>query len=607
MIGHGRCVAQQEAGMRNAGVMRRPDGLAEGLTTIRPQGQKSTKPHGGAAMQARLAVKAMDHLPLAVAVIDGALHLHYWNLHAAGLFGLPSMVATDAPGLEQVLEIAGRVTPRQRHRIIEFCADIIAAGDRTKTVTWLRLSLDRANRVAFKLQGLGGDRWLLAIEHLAPAAQVAPAAGDAMLDALTGLSNRRHFNDMLRDVVQEAGPDTQHAVLMIDLDRFKAINDTLGHPVGDALLCLVAQRLRRVTREQDLVARLGGDEFVILLPNGETAETLASRVVDVLSRPFLVEGHVANIGASVGIAHYHHGGQTGVEDLMRHADLALYDAKGAGRRTWRTFAPAMAEQAQARRGLETDLRKALALGEFSLAYQPQLNVQTKRLTGFEALLRWNHPTRGSVPPVVFIPVAEDIGCIQGMGEWVLKTACLQAAKWPGSLSIAVNVSARQFGDCDRLFNAIQSALRTSQLAPSRLEIEITESALMAQEAPVLNLLHRLRALGIRFAMDDFGTGYSSLSQLRAFPFDKIKIDRSFISVLGQNHEAAAVIRAITALGSGLGMTTVAEGVETVEQAALVEADGCTDIQGYLISRPIPASEVDILLRQYPPDPVTPAA
>jgi len=568
------------------------------MTTVRNDDPGTVRRRGTAAAQGRFAARALDHLPMAVAVVDRSLRLHYWNLHAAGLFDIPSVMAADAPGLLDVLQAARRITLRQRDRIAEFCADVIATPDRGEPVTWLRLSFNRQQRVALKLHRLGADRWLLAIEPPNSAVQVTQAAEDAMVDALTGLSNRRHFNDMLQDVVQHAGPDTRHAVLMIDLDRFKTINDTLGHSIGDALLCLVAQRLRRETREQDLIARLGGDEFVILLPDGEIAEAVAARVVTALSGPFLVEGHVASISASVGIARYYHGHRASADDMMRHADLALFDAKSAGRQTWRRFEPAMAESARLRRELETDLRKAMALEEFSLAYQPQLNVHTKRLTGFEALLRWNHPTRGAVPPGVFIPIAEDIGCIVEMGEWVLMTACRQAARWPDSLSVAVNVSFCQFSDCERLYRAIRSALQLTSLAPERLEIEITESVLMTQAAPVLDLLHRLRALGIRLAMDDFGTGYSSLSQLRAFPFDKIKIDRSFVADLGENQAAGAVVRAITSLGSGLGMTTIAEGVETAEQAALVEADGCTDIQGYLISRPIPATEIDALLCRF---------
>jgi predicted signal transduction protein with EAL and GGDEF domain len=367
--------------------------------------------------------------------------------------------------------------------------------------------------------------------------------------------------------------------------------------VGDALLCLVAQRLRRETREEDLLVRLGGDEFVILLANGDRAEVLAKRVVDLLSRPFLVEGQIANISASVGVARFPEHGPS-ADDLMRHADLALYGAKSAGGHTWRAFEPNLAAEANARRELETDLRKALALGELSLAYQAQINVRSRALTGFEALLRWTHPTRGDVSPVQFIPVAEDIGCIIALGEWVLKTACQEAAGWPAPLTVAVNVSPRQLADSERLFNVVQAALQASGLAPERLELEITETSLLSPDAHVLDTLHRFRAAGIRIAMDDFGTGYSSLSQLRSFPFDKIKIDRSFVAMLGVEDDAAVVIRAIAALGVGLGMTTTAEGVETAEQAALVAADGCTDIQGYLISRPIPATEIEALLRQH---------
>jgi diguanylate cyclase (GGDEF)-like protein len=425
----------------------------------------------------------------------------------------------------------------------------------------------------------------------------APIAGDAWRDALTGLGNRRHFNEILRETLDDATSENQHAILLLDLDRFAPINDTLGHPVGDALLCVVAQRLRRELRDDDLLVRLGGDEFAVMIQNGDSAAAVATRVADILSRPFQVQDHIINIGASVGVVQFPARGAT-ADDLMRHADLALYDAKSAGRRTWRMFEPAMAAQARSRRAFETDLRKALAMGEFSLAYQAQVDVRTKSVTGFEALLRWTHPTRGIVSPVVFIPVAEEIGCIVALGEWVLNAACEAAAQWPAGLSVAVNVSPRQFEDSERLFAAVETALRASGLPPARLELEITESSLLSREAHVLDTLHRLRASGIRIAMDDFGTGYSSLSQLLSFPFDKIKIDRTFIAGLGKNADATAVLRAISAMGSGLGMATTAEGVETEEQAVLVAAHGCTDIQGYLISRPIPASEIDAFLCQY---------
>ena len=509
------------------------------------------------------------------------------------------------------------LTPAQQSSIVAFSATHIASGDRIESDSRLRLSFGHGHKITVQIRGMDLGRWMLVIEEgQSPirefaaknppgrrmarlSARAAPRPGDAWLDALTGLGNRRHFNRVLQQTLDAATPENHHAILLIDLDHFAAINDTLGHTVGDALLCLVAQRLRQEIRDNDLLVRLGGDEFVILIHNGARADTLAARLADVLSRPFLVLGHVANISASLGIVQFPGQGAT-QDDLMRHADLALYEAKSAGRRTWRAFEPAMAAQAKSRREFETDLRKALALGEFSLAYQAQLNIRSQTVTGFEALLRWNHPTRGNVSPVVFIPVAEAIGCIVELGEWVLLAACREASRWPPGLVVAVNVSARQLEGSERLFNAVQTALQTSGLAPERLELEITESSLLSREAHVLETLHRLRAGGIRIAMDDFGTGYSSLSQLLSFPFDKIKIDRTFVAGMEQDANTAVVIRAISALGSGLGMTTTAEGVETAEQAALVAADGCTDIQGYLIARPIPPSAIDSLLRQYPP-------
>ena len=575
--------------------------LAGGVSRSRPD---RVVPRTRGESAGALANAVLSHLPLAVAVVDADTRLVFWNEQSACLFGAPSLKAADKPALADVLAGVGNLTPNQRDRIVSFSATHIAAGDRAGPESCLRILLARDQRITVQVRGIGRGRWMLLIDDdksafAAGRASAAQAQGDAWLDPLTGLSNRRHFNQVLRDLVDNASSDARHTLLMIDLDRFKPINDTLGHPTGDALLCLVARRLRRETRDGDLVVRLGGDEFVILLPGGERAEPLASRLIDVLSRPFLVEGQIANISASVGISHFPEHGSS-ADDLMRHADLALYDAKSVGGRAWRVFEPVMAAQARAKRELETDLRKALTLGELSLAYQAQFNVQKQVLTGFEALLRWNHPTRGTVPPGLFIPIAEEIGCILALGDWVVKTACNEAARWPAPLSVAVNVSPRQLEDRDRLFNTVVAALKGSGLAPERLELEITESSLLAQDGHVADTLHRLRGLGIRIAMDDFGTGYSSLSQLRSFPFSKIKIDRSFVSGLGLDGEATGLIRAIAALGAGLGMTTIAEGVETAEQAALVQADGCTDIQGYLISRPIPAAEIDALLGQYAP-------
>ena len=573
------------------------DRLAAGAVLPRTPVQRRSR------MTSGLANGVLAQLPLGIAVINQEMRLLYWNECAISLFGMPSLAA-DTPPFAETLSGMPNLTHHQRDKIVAFVSAQVALGDRAETDTCLRMSLAQKRRVVLQVRGLGAGRWMLMIDDgklVSVADGRGSASGDAWLDALTGLSNRRHFNEVLRELIANGSAETRHAVLIIDLDRFKPINDTLGHAIGDAMLCLVARRLRQETRADDMLVRLGGDEFVILLADVGKAEALATRIVDVLSRPYLVEGHVANIGASIGIALYPDHGAT-ADDLMRHADLALYDAKTSGKRTWRAFAPAMAADAHKKREMETDLRKALALGELSVAYQPQFNIENKTLSGFEALLRWKHPVRGNVSPAEFIPVAEDIGCIAALGEWILKTACKEAARWPAPLSVAVNVSPRQMENSERLFQAVLAALQSSGLEPSRLELEITESSLLSQEKNVLETLHRLRAIGIRIAMDDFGTGYSSLGQLQSFPFNKIKIDRSFIISLGNDAAAAAVVRAIAALGAGLGMTTTAEGVETPEQAALVAADGCTDIQGYLISRPVPASEIDGLLGKYNPRP-----
>ena len=383
---------------------------------------------------------------------------------------------------------------------------------------------------------------------------------------------------------------------MIDLDRFKAVNDSHGHPVGDALLQVVAQRLRSAVRDGDMVSWLGGDEFAVALPAAMAAEALGARLVDLLSRPYLVEGHVAIIGASIGIAI---GPRDGADSaaLVRAADLALYQAKEDGRQVVRVFNQEMDSRARARHVLLDDLRRALALQQFELHYQPQTNLTSRGLIGFEALIRWRHPERGLVPPDRFIPLAEEMGLIMPIGEWVLRTACREAMLWQGELTVAVNVSAKELADRDRLPRIVRATLDATGLPARRLEVEITESALVRHEKEALHVLHALRAMGVRVSMDDFGTGYSSLSQLRSFPFDKLKIDRSFVRDLSGSDEAIAVVRAIAALGASLGMTTTAEGVETAEKEAMIRADGCTDMQGYLVSRPVPAGDVARLIER----------
>ena len=376
------------------------------------------------------------------------------------------------------------------------------------------------------------------------------------------------------------------AVLCLDLDHFKSVNDTLGHPIGDSLLQAVAARIRACVRPTDTVARLGGDEFAIVQvsaaqPTGATA--LAARLIEQIGEPFEIEGHQVVIGASVGIAVAPDDGSD-PDCLLKNADMALYRAKEDGRGTYRFFEPAMDAKMQARRALELDLRKALVLGEFELFYQPLVRLDTDRVSGFEALLRWRHPQRGLVPPGEFIPLAEEIGLIGPIGAWVLKQACAEATRWPDHLKVAVNLSPVQFKNGTVVLDVV-SALSASGLDPRQLELEITEAVLLQDTETTVATLTELRNLGVRISMDDFGTGYSSLGYLQKFPFDKIKIDRSFIRDLADRPDAIAIIRAVTGLGSSLGMSTTAEGVETEAQLRQLREEGCTEVQGYLFSEP----------------------
>ncbi|MEH2531383.1 diguanylate cyclase (GGDEF)-like protein/PAS domain S-box-containing protein [Bradyrhizobium sp. AZCC 1588] len=412
-------------------------------------------------------------------------------------------------------------------------------------------------------------------------------------DALTDLANRVLLNDRLEHALGRVSGGEMVAVHHLDLDQFKAVNDTLGHPCGDKLLRSVAERLRRLVGDSDTIARMGGDEFVIVqapISDPADATSLAQGVIDALSEPYEIDGQQAVIGVSIGIS-VGPGDGSNPDKLLRNADLALYRAKSDGRSTFRFFEPAMDLQMQTRRIMEQDLRKALPAGEFELHYQPVVNLASKEISGFEALIRWNHPTKGMISPAAFIPLAEEIGFIVPMGEWVIRQACATAAQWPDNLHVAVNISAIQFRS-PGLMQVIVGALAASGLAPTRLEIEITESVLLHNKEATLALLHQLRALGIRIAMDDFGTGYSSLTYLQSFPFDKIKIDRSFIKNITENSSSLNIVRAVAALANGMGMTATAEGVETAEQLHSIASEGCTEMQGFLFSKPLPAAEIE---------------
>jgi diguanylate cyclase (GGDEF)-like protein len=416
-------------------------------------------------------------------------------------------------------------------------------------------------------------------------------------DSLTGLANRRLFKEQLGEALKNVSV-TPHplAVMFLDLDGFKAVNDTLGHSVGDLLLKAVAVRLRDITPQTDRIARLGGDEFAILqMSSAQPSFSIgvAQKIIEVIGTPFCIDGHDVTVGASVGIA-VAYPGEMDTENFLKSADLAMYSAKSEGRGTYRMFDPEMDAIVQARRVLERDMRTALAQDGFKLFYQPLVNLQTKKVTAFEALMRWEHPERGMVPPSEFIPVAEEMGLIVHLGEWALRRACAEAMGWPDEICVSVNLSPLQFAK-GNLVSTVVSSLASSGLPASRLELEITESVLLEKSERNIEILTQLRELGVRISLDDFGTGYSSIGYLRSFPFDKIKIDQSFVRDLLVDEGSLAIVRAIAGLGVSFGMTTTAEGVETEEQMRCLNHEGCIEVQGFLYSKPVPDDEIVRLL------------
>jgi diguanylate cyclase (GGDEF)-like protein len=382
------------------------------------------------------------------------------------------------------------------------------------------------------------------------------------------------------------------AVLSLDLDHFKSVNDTLGHPVGDLLLQAAAGRMRSCVRGEDIVARVGGDEFaVVQVPSDQPQDVtaLATRLIEVIGAPYDLNGHQVVVGVSIGIA-LAPSESNEPDVLIKNADLALYRAKADGGGVYRFFEAEMDARMQARRVLELDLRRAIVTGEFELYYQPIIDVKTGEITSCEALMRWHHPERGMIAPLDFIPLAEATGLIVPIGEWVLRQACSEAASWPNHITVAVNLSPAQFKSRS-LVSTVVSALATSGLAAGRLELEITELVLLQDNESAFAVLHQLRELGVKIAMDDFGTGYSSLGYLRSFPFDRIKIDQSFIRDLPAKKASLAIVRAVVGLSGSLDIKTTAEGVETAEQLASLTSEGCNEFQGFLFSEPRPAAEI----------------
>jgi len=535
---------------------------------------------------------ALTHMSQGLCLYDGDVRLQVVNRRFCEIFDISLALVLPGMTLEDVLSLVVSAGNHGDQTVADLLMECEALLARRQSGNYFqRLSDGRVISIAHRPTSDGG--WLVSCEDVTEQQRAeSQIAFMARHDALTKLPNRSVLAERIEQAIAEANRGLGFAVFCLDLDNFKQVNDTLGHPVGDELLCAVASRLGACVRETDTVVRLGGDEFAIIqsgVQDARDSERLARRVVECIGAPYELSGHRVVIGCSVGISLAPGDGTTG-EKLLKNADMALYRSKSDGRATWRFFEPSMDANLQERRALELDLREAMERNEFALFYQPIYDLRRDRISGFEALLRWHHPRRGFVPPDQFIPIAEEIGLITSLGEWVLNRACEQAASWPSELRIAANVSAAQFRD-PRFVEVVANALAASELAPQRLELEITESVLLANSADTIARLHKLKQHGLRIALDDFGTGYSSLSYLHSFPFDKLKIDQSFIRDAATSSGSKLIVTAIVSLGRSLGMTTTAEGVESIEQLEQMRAEGCNEAQGFLFSRPVPATEI----------------
>jgi diguanylate cyclase (GGDEF)-like protein len=537
---------------------------------------------------------ALENMAHGLCMFDGDQHLVVCNRRYGEMYGLPPELTRPGTTLRAILRarVASGGCPRNSEHFVEERLEEVA-----KSKPFYAVNEQRDGRViAVSHQPMQDGGWVSVHQDITAQKQAeTQIAYLARHDVLTDLSNRA----VLRERMEESLARLRRGggaftLFILDLDLFKAVNDSLGHPVGDELLKVVARRLVACLRETDTVARLGGDEFAILAAaegdQQEAAIATANRLLEAVSAPYAFEGHRLDIATSIGIALAPEHG-TDVDQLIKSADLALYKAKVGGRNAYRLFEAAMGVDADARRTLEIDLRNAPTRGEFALHYHPIVDIRTNEIANLEALIRWRHPERGPIAPADFIPLAEESGLINQIGEWVLRRACADAAGWPPQYKVAANLSPVQFRR-GNLVDVIAGILAEAGLSPDRLMLEITESVLMQGSSENFETLHQLRKLGISIVLDDFGTGYSSLSYLRMFPFDQIKIDRSFVSELSSNADCAAIVSAVAGLGRSLHVDTVAEGVETEDQLMLVRAAGCTHAQGFLFGRPCPVSELD---------------
>ena len=568
------------------------------VTSLNSELERQVAHHTSALQLQNLQLEALlQNLPQGVAMFDKERRLIKCNAKYASLYSLPDHLRQSGTGLEDIIDhriangtfLSGDGSTARSNYIAE--SRLIQPWVKTmelqdgRTIHVIHTPLAHGMSLTTHDDITERRRLEHRISHL------------AHHDALTNLANRHGFQNAIeRAMLSAVDSSNSFAVHFLDLDNFKKINDTLGHPMGDRLLQAVAQRLQACVRNGDLVARLGGDEFAVIQAiNGQpqAVEQLAQRLIVELSKPLQCDEHWLAAGASIGIVIAPRDGSD-ASSLMKRADLALYRAKADGRGLYRVFEAAMDTEIQARRKLERELREALQLNQFTLHYQPIIATSDQRVTGFEALVRWQHPERGLVPPSEFIPVAEEIGLMDQIGKWVLRQACQDAVRWPANTRVAVNVSAAQFREGSLELEAVV-ALTTAGLPAHRLELEITESILLEDTESTVAILQRLRSAGVRIVMDDFGTGYSSLSYLSKFQFDKIKIDKSFIQNIDSDSGALAIVRTIIGLGKSLKVAVTVEGVETVKQCYQLVAEGCTELQGYLFSRPVPAREVPGLL------------
>ena len=538
---------------------------------------------------------ALSNMVQGLAMFDADHRIVVANDRFAELYGLGSREVRPGTTLRQVLEHRigkGYCPGKDADSLLRSTLDRMSATASTHYVT----QLNDGRYIAVSTQSMADGGTVTTHHDITEQRRTeAKIAHMALHDALTGLPNRTLLNERIEHAIARNKRGEIVATHLLDLDHFKTVNDTFGHPTGDKLLQMVADRLRGQVREADTVARMGGDEFAVVqaaISEPSEATSLAIRLIEAISAPYEIDGHQIVIGLSDGIAIGPLDGDR-PEQLMRNADLALYRAKGDGRGTFHFFEREMDAQMQERHVLERDLRIAMLAGQFELYYQPVVDLARNEINAFEALIRWHHPERGLLLPETFIPLAEEIGLIIPISEWVLQEACSTAARWPDHLSIAVNLSPVQFRS-PGLLQLVVRSLASPGLAPERLELEITETVLLQDGEATLNLLYKLRELGVRIAMDDFGTGYSSLSYLQSFPFDKIKIDRSFVKDIAESTGSLNIVRAISALANGLGMASTAEGVETKEQFDAIRSEGCTEMQGFWFSHPLPADEIERL-------------